>query len=259
MAVLSLRPVTRACSVSPVMWWNPQRRPRALQRKLQSPARSPQATASRRSGAQCLSGAAVTRVLVTESDALDLEARASRPTGRCPHCGGEDLQIKERPVVGVRDLPLAGRVARLLWRKRRWRCRGCGRSPTEQHPALPARQRAGASESAWPLAPRRRRPRRDRPRGGDQPLPGGPRPGARGADARRGGSAPRLRDSAAPQCPPHVPGGRLGLSRAEGPARGSPPAPRVPGRPAARGGGGAARACRDPPRPGTPAPEGRRR
>jgi transposase len=44
-------------------------------------------------------------------------------------------------VVAVRDLPLAGRVARLRWRKRRFGCRGCGASHTERHPALPARQR----------------------------------------------------------------------------------------------------------------------
>jgi transposase len=88
-----------------------------------------------------LAGLRVTRVLVTECDALDLEVESVGRAGRCPHCGGEDLVVKERPVVGVRDLPLAGRVARLLWRKRRWRCRGCGRSHTEQHPALPARQR----------------------------------------------------------------------------------------------------------------------
>ena len=88
-----------------------------------------------------LAGLRVTRVLVTESDALDLEVEGVGPAGRCRHCGCEDLVVKERPVVGVRDLPLAGRVARILWRKRRWRCRGCGRSHTEQHPALPSRQR----------------------------------------------------------------------------------------------------------------------
>jgi len=43
--------------------------------------------------------------------------------------------------VRVRDLPLAGRVTYLLWRKRRYRCRGCGRTFTESHPELPARQR----------------------------------------------------------------------------------------------------------------------
>jgi transposase len=41
----------------------------------------------------------------------------------------------------VCNLPIAGRVTHLVWRKRRYRCRGCGRSFTESHPELPARQR----------------------------------------------------------------------------------------------------------------------
>ena len=88
-----------------------------------------------------LAGLRVTRVLVRDDDALDLEVESVARAGRCPHCAGEDLVIKERPVVGVRDLPLAGRAARLRWRKRRYRCRGCERSHTEQHPVLPSRQR----------------------------------------------------------------------------------------------------------------------
>jgi transposase len=43
--------------------------------------------------------------------------------------------------VRVRDLPVAGRRTFLLWRKRRFRCRACGRSFTESHPELPSRQR----------------------------------------------------------------------------------------------------------------------
>ena len=88
-----------------------------------------------------MAGLRVTGVLEAEGDALDLQVESVGRAGACPHCDGEDLVIKERPVVGVRDLPLAGRVARLWWRKRRWRCRGCGATHTEQHPALPARQR----------------------------------------------------------------------------------------------------------------------
>jgi transposase len=88
-----------------------------------------------------LAGLRITRVIVRDDDALDLEVERVARGDRCPHCGGCELEIKERPVVGVRDLPLAGRAMRLLWRKRRWRCRGCGRTHTEQHPALPSRQR----------------------------------------------------------------------------------------------------------------------
>ncbi len=88
-----------------------------------------------------LAGLRVTRVVDGDGDALDLEVESVARAEPCPHCGGEDLVIKERPVVGVRDLALVGRVARILWRKRRFTCRGCGRSHTEQHPGLPARQR----------------------------------------------------------------------------------------------------------------------
>jgi hypothetical protein len=41
----------------------------------------------------------------------------------------------------VRDLPIAGRVTYLVWRKRRYRCAGCGHTFTEYPPELPARQR----------------------------------------------------------------------------------------------------------------------
>ena len=44
----------------------------------------------------------------------------------------------------VRDLPLAGRPTYLLWCKRRYRCEACGRTFTETHPELPARQRVNA-------------------------------------------------------------------------------------------------------------------
>ena len=88
-----------------------------------------------------LAGLRVTGVVEEDGAALDLEVESVARDGRCPHCKGEDLVIKERPVVGVRDLPLAGRMAHLRWRKRRFGCRGCGRTHTEQHPALPTRQR----------------------------------------------------------------------------------------------------------------------
>lgn len=46
-----------------------------------------------------------------------------------------------QPQSRLQHLPLAGRVTYLVWRKRRYHCRGCGRTFTEQHPELPARQR----------------------------------------------------------------------------------------------------------------------
>ena len=41
----------------------------------------------------------------------------------------------------VRDLPIAGRATRLVWRKRRYRCVDCSRTFTETHEQLPARRR----------------------------------------------------------------------------------------------------------------------
>jgi hypothetical protein len=77
----------------------------------------------------------------------------------------------------VRDLPLAGRVTHLVWRKRRYGCAGCGRTFTECHPELPpASLRAAA---------RRRRARRGRPRRADDALPGRAcLPSGRGGRAR---------------------------------------------------------------------------
>jgi transposase len=59
----------------------------------------------------------------------------------CPYCGGVEVGIKERPRVRVRDLSFAGRVMHLVWRKRRYACRDCGRSFTERDDQLPSRQR----------------------------------------------------------------------------------------------------------------------
>jgi transposase len=77
-------------------------------------------------------------------DQLDLEVELVARAGCCPGCGRGSLTIKDRPVVRVRDLPVAGRPTYLVWRKRRFGCRACGRTFTETHPELPARQRVTA-------------------------------------------------------------------------------------------------------------------
>jgi transposase len=64
---------------------------------------------------------------------LELEVELGAGAGCCPDCGRSSVDIKERPVVRVRDLPLADKAVR--WRKRRYRCRGCGRTFTESHPS----------------------------------------------------------------------------------------------------------------------------
>jgi transposase len=87
-----------------------------------------------------LEGFEVRRVL-EDGDRLDLEVELVARAGCCPRCGRASLDVKDRPRVRVRDLPLAGRVTHLVWRKRRYSCAGCGRTFTESHPELPPRQR----------------------------------------------------------------------------------------------------------------------
>jgi transposase len=79
--------------------------------------------------------------VVEVGDRLDLEVESVAGAGCCPRCGRSSVEVKERPVVRVRDLPIAGRMTHLVWRKRRYRCRECGRSFIETHPEVPARQR----------------------------------------------------------------------------------------------------------------------
>ena len=44
----------------------------------------------------------------------------------------------------IRDLPIVGRATFLRWRKRRYGRERCGRTFTDSHPQLPARQRVSA-------------------------------------------------------------------------------------------------------------------
>jgi transposase len=81
------------------------------------------------------------RSVIDGGDQLDLEVELVARADSCPHCAGTELEVHERPVVPVRDLPLAGRRATLRWRKRRYRCKGCRRTHTESCEEAPARQR----------------------------------------------------------------------------------------------------------------------
>jgi len=87
-----------------------------------------------------LEGFVVTAV-EQRGDWLELEVELVTVAVRCARCGWASVEVKERPLVRVRDLPISGREAVLCWRKRRFQCEGCGRSFSEQHPELPSRQR----------------------------------------------------------------------------------------------------------------------
>jgi transposase len=90
-----------------------------------------------------IEGLVVTRVEAVGACLL-LGVELIAPAACCRWCGRASLAVKERPVVRVRDLPIAGRATYLLWRKRRFVCEACGRTFTETHPQLPARQRVSA-------------------------------------------------------------------------------------------------------------------
>jgi len=77
------------------------------------------------------------------ADELDVEVELVAVATSCRLCGGR-VEVKERPRVRVRDLPLSGRRVTLVWRKRRFRCRRCRRSFSETHAGLPSRQRVSA-------------------------------------------------------------------------------------------------------------------
>jgi transposase len=90
-----------------------------------------------------LDGLVVTGVQRT-GEQLDLQVELLARAADCPCCGGSELRVKERPRVRVRDLPIAGTLTRLVWRKRRYCCSECGRTFSETHEQLPARQRVTA-------------------------------------------------------------------------------------------------------------------
>jgi transposase len=81
------------------------------------------------------------KCVIEDGDQLDLEVELVTRAQSCPHCASPDLEVHERPVVAVRDLPFAGRQATLRWRKRRYRCKECRRTHTETCEEAPSRQR----------------------------------------------------------------------------------------------------------------------
>ena len=81
---------------------------------------------------------------------VHIRRRAPRPD--CARCGGPLWSNGEREVELV-DLPAFGRPARVVWRKRRWRCvqRGCeAGTVTEQDPLIaPERERLSTRAGRW--------------------------------------------------------------------------------------------------------------
>jgi transposase len=92
-----------------------------------------------------LPGVAVARVEVAPDGGRLVEVVTDDPAAACcPDCGSASRSVKANVVTRPRDLPYGETPLRVVWRKRRWRCRqpGCRReSFTEQIVELPARAR----------------------------------------------------------------------------------------------------------------------
>ena len=171
-----------------------------------------------------LEGFEVTRVIEV-GGRLDLEVELVARAGCCPRCGRASVEVKDRPRVRVRDLPIAGRVT----------ASGVAQAPlplrgvrADVHRVAPAScRRASASRGAsarrlFERVRRRRRARRGRARGAHDALPGRARlrrgRGDELAGAPRGaaGAAAVARRGA----PPPRPRARDGRLRPRPPARG---------------------------------------
>lgn len=70
---------------------------------------------------------------------LEVHVRTLEDAADCERCG-EQAAVKDIDRVRLVDLPCFGQQARLVWHKRRWSCRTCGRSWTETAPHIAARR-----------------------------------------------------------------------------------------------------------------------
>ncbi len=92
-----------------------------------------------------IDGLAVERVTLEEDGGRVAHLlTADEDAAACPSCGVVSTSVKGHAVTHPRDVPYGQAPVRLVWRKRRWRCRetGCSRATfTEALPAVPARAR----------------------------------------------------------------------------------------------------------------------
>jgi hypothetical protein len=79
-----------------------------------------------------------------QEDELDFEIVLVARAGVCPLCKRASVEVKERPLVRVRELPVAGGTTTLVWHTRCFHYRCCRRSFSEWHDELASRQRVSA-------------------------------------------------------------------------------------------------------------------
>lgn len=70
---------------------------------------------------------------------LEIEVRSTFPRA-CHHCGSVDVLGHGVTLRRIRDCPV-GHPTVLLWHQRRFKCRDCGKTSRERHPAIPRRRR----------------------------------------------------------------------------------------------------------------------
>lgn len=90
-----------------------------------------------------LHGLVVDRVEVDPDGTCVVHVMTMDAPQACPSCGVPSASVKGWVTTGPRDVPFPV-AARLVWRKRRWRCQetGCARSSfTESVPQIPSRHR----------------------------------------------------------------------------------------------------------------------
>ena len=83
----------------------------------------------------------VIREVETTPDTIFLHLEQKRRVHACPVCGNLTDSIHDYRMQKVKDLPIQGKGVVWVYRKRRYRCTGCGKRFYEKNPYLPKRHR----------------------------------------------------------------------------------------------------------------------
>ena len=78
----------------------------------------------------------VLTVLVDTATRLEVEVASTRSWSRCPCCGFKTRTVHDTRRRRIRDLPVSGRRATLVWIRRRFSCGNCDERHLETHDAF---------------------------------------------------------------------------------------------------------------------------